>query len=137
MTIKKKFTITTVAGIVGLGLLAGGGAVGYAIAQGTESSSVKPSAQPAPCNLRLAWDRVQQDYLAVYEDSDWISYTSDYGRTANLSCSDDQILAWQAQRRQNGLDPAVCRPVLHDDVTGSVYSVGCATPTLVVADESR
>lgn len=137
MTIKNKLTITTIAAFAGLGLLAGGGAAGYAIAQGTESSSVKPVAQQAPCNLRLVWDRVQQDYLAVYDDSDWISYTGDYGRTANLSCTDDQILAWQEQRRQNGLDPAVCRPVLHDDVTGTVHSVGCATPSLVVADESR
>lgn len=137
MTIKNKLAITAIAVAAGLGLLAGGGAAGFTLAQGRENPPVEESAQPAPCNLRLAWDRVQQDYLAVYDDSDWISYTGEYGRTANLSCTDDQILAWQEQRRKDGLDPAVCRPVLHDDVMGSVYSVGCATPTLVVADESR
>lgn len=66
-----------------------------------------------------------------------IGYTPTYGRVANLSCTDADILAWQDQRANDGLDAAVCRPVLQDDVMGTVRPIGCAAPTMVVTGEPR
>lgn len=143
MTITSKLATTLIAFVGGAALLAGGAAVGHAVAlreqqvteatEGTEGTTT----EPAPCNLRITWDRVSQERLAVYEDSTWVAKTGDYGRTANLSCTDDEILAWQQQRRENELDPEVCRPVLRAEVTGIVHSIGCAVPTLVATDEPR
>lgn len=136
MTIKTNLTTIVIAALGGVTLLVGGAASGYALAK-RDSADEAVTANLAPCNLHLKWDRVTQEHLAVYEDSTWVSDTGDYGRTANLSCTDDEILAWQQQRRDNGLDVDVCRPVLHAEVTGIVHSIGCAVPILVVSDESR
>lgn len=133
----KKVTFISIAVLAGTLLLAGGAALGYSTgaAQGQSAAATAPN--PVPCNLRLVWDRVAQDYLAVYEDSAMLSYTPKYGRIANLSCTDDEILAWQDYRRTEGLDADICRPVLRADVMGLVYPIGCAVPTMVVSDEPR
>ncbi|WP_309127610.1 hypothetical protein [Microbacterium sp.] len=132
-----KLAATAIAVVGGAALLIGGAAVGHAVALHEQRATEVTAAEPAPCNLRITWDRGSQEYLAVYEDSTWVSKTGDYGRTANLSCTDDEILAWQHQRRENNLDPEVCRPVLRAEVTGIVRSIGCAVPTLVATDEPR
>lgn len=137
MTMTPKLATTVITVVGGAVLLAGGAASGYAVAVHDRSTAALESAEAAPCNLRITWDRVSQDYLAVYEDSTWVSQTGAYGRTANLSCTDDEILVWQEQRRDDGLDAAVCRPVLRDEITGNVRSIGCAVPTLVATDEPR
>lgn len=141
MTMKNRIGIAAIAILTGAVLLIGGATGGYAIAAHTSSSSSPTAdaaaAQPAPCNLRLVWDRVGQDYLAVYEDSAMVSYTGVYGRIANLSCTDADIVEWQQQRRVNDLDAAVCRPVLAADVIGTVSPIGCAVPTMVVTGEPR
>ena len=92
---------------------------------------------PVPCNLRLVWDRSEQTFQAVYEDSAMISYTPTYGRVANLSCTDAEMLEWQGQREADGQDSDVCRPVLQSDVAGNAYPIGCASPTMVVTGEPR
>jgi hypothetical protein len=140
MTMKNRIGIAAIAILTGAVLLIGGATAGYAIAAHTSSTSPtadEASAQPVPCNLRLVWDRVEQDYLAVYEDSAMVSYTGVYGRIANLSCTDADILEWQQHRRVNDLDAAVCRPVLAADVIGTVSPIGCAVPTMVVTGEPR
>ncbi len=133
----KKATFISISVLTGTLLLAGGAALGYSTGAAQEQSAVVTAPNPVPCNLRLVWDRVAQDYLAVYEDSAMLSYTPEYGRIANLSCTDAEILAWQDYRRMDGLDAAICRPVLRDDVSGLVYPIGCAVPTMVVSDEPR
>lgn len=133
----KKATFISISMLAGTLLVAGGAALGYSTGATQAQSAAATSPNPVPCNLRLVWDRVAQDYLAVYEDSAMISYTPEYGRIANLSCTDAEILAWQDYRRADGLDVTICRPVLRDDVNGLVYPIGCAVPTMVVSDESR
>lgn len=131
-----KVTITAAAMLVGVLVFAGGAAVGRAIAPAGEVTAIT-AAQPVPCNLRLVWDRSEQSYQAVYEESALIGYAPTYGRVANLSCTDADILDWQDQRANDGLDAAVCRPVLQDDVVGTVRPIGCAAPTMVVTGEPR
>lgn len=133
----KKATFISISVLAGTLLLAGGAVLGYSTGATRAQSTAATSPNPVPCNLRLVWDRVAQDYLAVYEDSAMLSYTPEYGRIANLSCTDAEILAWQDYRRTDGLDAAICRPVLRDDVSGLVYPIGCAVPTMVVSDEPR
>ena len=136
---KKRMTLAIVVGaVVGAAAFASAGlAVGYNIAGTSSQAVIKDSAQPLPCNLRLTWDRVAQEFQAVYEDSTFVSETPEWGRTANLSCSDAQILDWQEQRRVDGLDDGVCRPMLiDDDVSGIVHVDGRAGP-VVVADRER
>ena len=137
MTMKNRIGIAAIAILTGAVLLIGGATGGYAIAAHTSRTANEASAQPVPCNLRLVWDRVEQDYLAVYEDSSMVSYTGVYGRIANLSCTDADILEWQQHRHVNDLDAAVCRPVLAADVIGTVSPIGCAVPTMVVTSEPR
>lgn len=137
MTVKNRIGIAAIAILTGAVLLIGGATGGYAIAAHTSRAVDEASAQPVPCNLRLVWDRVEQDYLAVYEDSAMVSYTGVYGRIANLSCTDADILEWQQHRRVNDLDAAVCRHVLAADVIGTVTPIGCAVPTMVVTGEPR
>lgn len=131
-----KVMITATAILAGVLVFAGGAALGGAIAPSGETTAAS-AAQPVPCNLRLVWDRSEQSYQAVYEDSAMISYTPTYGRVANLSCTDADILDWQDQRANDGLDAAVCRPVLQDDLMGTVHPIGCAAPTMVVTGEPR
>lgn len=136
---KKMVTLAIVVGAaVGtVGLTGAGLAVGYNIGAASHSADVETSAQPLPCNLRLAWDRVTQDFQAVYEDSTFVSETPAWGRTANLSCTDAQILDWQELRREAGLDDQVCRPMLINDAgLGVAYADGCIVP-VVVADRER
>lgn len=138
MTMKSRIGTVAVAIVTGAVLLIGGAAGGYAIAAQTSLIANEPSARPVPCNLRLVWDRVEQDYLSVYDDSALNSYTASYGQIANLSCSDADILRWQQQRRAHDLDAEVCRPVLEaDHVSGRVNPIGCALPTMVVTGEPR
>ncbi|WP_067244102.1 hypothetical protein [Microbacterium resistens] len=133
----KKATFISISVLAGTLLLAGGAALGYSTGATQAQSAAATSPNPMPCNLRLVWDRAAQDYLAVYEDSAMISYTPKYGRIANPSCTDAEILAWQDYRRADRLDAAVCRPVLRDEATGLVSPIGCAVPTMVVSDEPR
>lgn len=100
-------------------------------------TSAETVTNPIPCNLRLVWDRSEQTFQAVYEDSAMISYTPTYGRVANLSCTDAEMLEWQGQREADGQDSDVCRPVLQSDVAGNAYPIGCASPTMVVTGEPR
>lgn len=137
MTMKNRIGITAIAILAGAVLLVGGVSGGYAIAVYTTPIVDEASAEPVPCNLRLVWDRIEQDYLAVYEDSAMVSYTDTYGRIANLSCTDSEILDWQQQRRSDDLDAAVCRPVLEASVMGTMNPIGCAVPTVVVTGEPR
>jgi hypothetical protein len=134
---KKMMTIAIVASaVVGAAGFGGAGlAVGFQIAQDSGHSAAEGSAQPLPCNLRLSWDRVTQEFQAVYEDSTFVSETPTWGRTANLSCSDAEILDWQQQRRVDGLDDQVCRPMVAEE-SGVVFVDGCAVP-VVVADRER
>lgn len=136
MTMKNCVGIAAIAIAAGTVLLVGGATGGYALAAQKAPTS-ETSAQPVPCNLRLVWDRVEQDFLAVYEDSAMVSYTDSYGRIANLSCTDAEILAWQEQRLANDLDAEVCRPVLDATVSGLMHPIGCAVPTMVVSGEPR
>ncbi|MGY1552890.1 hypothetical protein ACW5CM_14015 [Microbacterium sp. A588] len=138
MTTKTRIRIATISILAGAVLLIGGASGGYAIAAHTSPIVYEASTTPVPCNLRLVWDRVEQDYLAVYEESAMVSYTGDYGRIANLSCTDADILEWQQHRRVNDLDAEVCRPVLDSsNVAGNVFPIGCAVPTMVVTGEPR
>lgn len=122
--------------VLGAALFATVGAVGgYAAAE--QQAAAEDREPGVPCNLRLVWDRVTERSLAVYEDSALISYTPNYGRIANLSCSDDVILQWQEARRVDGLDDQVCRPVVRFDADATAEVVGCAVPSLVVDRESR
>lgn len=131
-----KTTITVTAVLAGLLVLASGVAMGAAMRPALETSA-ETVTNPVPCNLRLVWDRSEQTYQAVYEDSAMMSYTPTYGRVANLSCTDAEMLEWQSQREADGQDPDVCRPVLQSDVVGNVYPIGCASPTMVVTGEPR
>lgn len=137
MTMKNRIGIAAIAILTGVVLLIGGASAGYAIAARTVPIVDEASADPVPCNLRLVWDRIEQDYLAVYEDSAMVSYTGSYGRIANLSCTDSEILDWQQQRRSDDLDAAICRPVLEASVIGTMNPIGCAVPTMVVTGEPR
>ncbi|MFJ2550933.1 hypothetical protein [Microbacterium sp. NPDC087591] len=131
---KKVMTLAIVAeAVVGAaGFTSAGLAIGYNIAEDSRQASIENAAQPLPCNLRLAWDRVTQEFQAVYEDSTFVSETPKWGRTANLSCSDAEIADWQEQRRMDGLDDEVCRPMLiDDDASGIVHVDGCAVPVVV------
>lgn len=131
-----KTTITLTAALAGLLLLTSGAAIGAAMRPALETSA-ETATNPVPCNLRLVWDRSEQTYQAVYEDSAMISYTPTYGRVANLSCTDAEILEWQGQREADGQDSDVCRPVLEGDVDGIMNPIGCASPTMVVTGEPR
>ena len=126
-------------GFIGLALAGGVGvAAGYGLGSSTvESWAAVDDATRPSCNLDLTWDRDAQQYRATYDDDGTRGF-DDYGRTANVFCSDDEILVWQEQRRADGLDDAVCRPVLREDATvAAVYAVGCAVPVEVVDDEPR
>jgi hypothetical protein len=126
-------------GLVGLALAGGiGGAAGYGLGSSTVESSAGVNDPTRPsCNLDLTWDRDAQQYRATYDD-DGPRRFDDYGRTANVFCSDGEILVWQEQRRADGLDDAVCRPVLREDAAvAAVYAAGCAVPVEVVDDEPR
>lgn len=125
---------------VGAVALFGGGALigASVVASGDRTSTAEMAANPVPCNLRMVWDRVSQSYTAVYEDSAFASSSAEYGRTANLSCSDVEIIEWQEQRGADGLDEKVCRPVLSSgEEDGVVRAIGCAVPVLVVDEGSR
>lgn len=137
MTMKNRIGLAAIAILTGAVLLVGGASGGYAIAANTTPIVDKASAELVPCNLRLVWDRIEQDYLAVYEESGMVSYTDSYGRIANLSCTDSEILGWQQQRRSDDLDAAVCRPVLEASLMGTMNPIGCAIPTMVVTGEPR
>jgi hypothetical protein len=135
---KKMMTATIVVGAVLSGtVLAGSGlAVGYNLAGQERAAEQADASQPIECNLGLVWDRVGQDFQAVYEDSTFVSQTPVWGRTANLSCTDAEILDWQEQRRADGLEDQVCRPMLINGVD-SVYVDGCTAPVVVVERERR
>lgn len=127
-----------VAGVVGAIAFFGGGAlVGGAVAgEDSHVSAAEREPKPVPCNLTMTWDRASQAFSAGYGESAFVSSTPEYGRIANLSCSDGEILAWQTQRRADGLDDAVCRPVLSDGMDGALRVVGCAFP-VAVSDGAR
>ncbi|WP_119695805.1 hypothetical protein [Microbacterium halotolerans] len=136
MNVKKAASVSGALS-VGVLLLAAAAAGGYAY-EHSDSTGRQDEASPVPCNLSLVWDRIDEDFQAVYEDSAMASYSPEYGRIANLSCSDADILEWQAQRQESGLDDEVCRPVMSEDViVGAVYSIGCAAPVLEVRGEPR
>lgn len=122
-----------VAGVVGAIAFFGGGALVGATVAGDDSqvSAAEREPKPVPCNLTMTSDRASQTFSAGYGESAFVSSTPEYGRIANLSCSDGEILAWQAQRRANGLEDKVCRPVLSDGVDGVVRVIGCAFPVAV------
>lgn len=128
-----------VAAVGAVALLGGGVLIGSSVVSSADrTSTAEPAANPVPCNLRMVWDRVSQSYTAVYEDSAFVSSSAEYGRTANLSCSDGAIIEWQEQRGADGLDEKVCRPVLSSGAEdGVVRAIGCAVPVLVVDDGSR
>ncbi|REJ07378.1 hypothetical protein DY023_04045 [Microbacterium bovistercoris] len=127
-----------IAGVVGAIAFFGGGVLVGAAVAGVDSrvSAAERGPKPVPCNLTMTWDRASQSFSAGYDESAFVSSTPEYGRIANLSCSDGEILAWQTQRRADGLDDEVCRPVLSDGVDGAVRVVGCAFP-VVVDDDAR
>ena len=135
MKVARNIVIAVVTVIGAAGLAGGGVALGYeAGAVKAESKADTPA--PVACNLALRWDRVAQRYQAVYEDSGFVAETPKWGRTANLSCTDAQIIDWQEARRASGLDDQVCRPMIDTD-TVNVFVDGCAVPQVVVARERR
>ena len=135
---KKMMTAAIVAGaLLGATSFAGVGvAVGYNLAGQSDQVEQTSASQLIECNLGLVWDRIDQDFQAVYEDSTFVAQTPEWGRTANLSCTDAEILEWQEQRRADGLDDQVCRPMLINGLK-SVYLDGCAAPVVVVERERR
>lgn len=131
-----KTTINVTAALSGLLLLASGAAIGVTLRPALQTSA-ETTTNPVPCNLLRVWDRSEQSFRAVYEDSTMSSYTPAYGLIANLSCTDAEILAWQEQRAVDGLDLAVCRPVVQFDGMDTARPIGCARPIMVVTGEPR
>lgn len=132
----KNVVIAVAVAVGAAGLVGGGAALGYD-AGAARSDAGADTPKLVACNLELRWDRVAERYQAVYEDSGFVADTPRWGRTANLSCTDAQILDWQEARRVNGLDDQVCRPMIDSTPEGIVIVDGCAVPKVVVARERR
>lgn len=122
-------------------LVAASGFIGFGIgdqARGAAAAGGSSVTSSRPCNLRVTWDSASQTHMATYDAPVFSSSETSYGRIADLSCTDAEILEWRDARVAAGLDAQVCRPVLFNDtVTGRVYPIGCAIPTLVVTGEPR
>lgn len=122
--------LVAAAGFIGLGI--GGQTRGGVAAEGS------PDPSSRPCNLRVTWDSASQTHVAIYDAPVFSSSETSYGRIADLSCTDAEILEWRDARVAAGLDAQVCRPVLFNDTaTARVYPIGCAIPTVVVTGEPR
>jgi hypothetical protein len=106
----------------------------------TKADVPTPAAfRTAACNLGAYWDSSTQAVRAKYSDPTIDdSIASKYGSVlANNTCSDADILSWQALRRALDEDDTICRVVWFDDLAmASVYDIGCAVP-VVVTDAAR
>jgi len=124
-----------------LALIAASGVIGFNVgAQGHGVANAGPagSASHGQCNLRVTGGSGAQTRVAVYDDPVFSSSATSYGRIADLSCTDAEIVEWREVRAAEGLDAQVCRPVVYDDaLTARVYPIGCAVPTLVASGEPR
>ena len=127
--------------VCALALIAVSGFIGFGVgAQGHGATNAGParSASDGQCNLRITGGSGAQARVAVYDDPVFSSSATSYGRIADLSCTDAEILEWREMRVAAGLDAQVCRPVLYNDtLMARVYPFGCAVPTLVVSGEPR
>jgi len=144
MTINKRI-VGSGLGVVALcGLLASmnvgcaSGSAHLPVAASSTSSTPAPNIAfwSAPCNLADTWDTTAQASLPTYAEptlpSD--SYFRKYGPViANETCSDGEILQWQALRRGRGESDEICKIAwVVADISAAVYDLGCTRPAVVI-----